>query len=86
MIVSSYCGTEDAATIHTDTVDLELNLGAQELVPFVNGVDQIATAFERSGAAKRVRERGIGCEVSIDCFGLNRERRMSVIYIEYHLA
>lgn len=29
-----------------DTVDFELDLGAQELVPFVNGVNQIATAFE----------------------------------------
>ena len=59
---------------HTDTVDLELNLRAQELVPFVNGVDQIATAFERPGAAERVRKRGIGCEVSIDRFSLCRER------------
>ena len=34
------------APIHTDTVDFELDLRAQELVPFVNGVNQIATAFE----------------------------------------
>jgi hypothetical protein len=58
--------------IRTDTVDLELNLRAQELVPFVNGVDQIATAFEGAGAAEGMRERGIGCKVGIDCFGLVR--------------
>ena len=55
---------------HTDTVDLELNLRAQELVPFVNGVDQIATSIERAGAAEWMRERGIGREVSVDGFGL----------------
>ena len=55
---------------HTDTVDLELNLRAQELVPFVNGVDQIATAFKRAGTAEWMCERGIGCEVGIDRFSL----------------
>ena len=61
------------APIHTDTVDFELDLRAQELVPFVNGVNQIATAFEGAGAAEGMRERGIGCKVGIDCFGLVRD-------------
>ena len=60
--------------IHTDTVDLELDFGAQELVPFVNGVDQIATAFEGAGAAEGVREGCIGCKVGVDCFSLGENR------------
>jgi hypothetical protein len=56
--------------IHTDTVDFELDLWAQEFVPFVNGVDQIAAAFEGTGAAEGVCERGIGCKVGVDCFSL----------------
>jgi hypothetical protein len=66
------------AHAHTDTVDLELNLRAQELIPFVNGVDQIATAFERAGAAEGVCERGIGCKVGIDCFSLGKKYCKSV--------
>ena len=65
---------------HTDTVDLEFDLGAQELVPFVNGVDQIAAAFERAGAAEGMRERGIGCKVGIDCFGLARKVYVSNVF------
>ena len=72
-------------SIHTNTVDFELNLGAQDLVPFVDGVDQIAAAFERAGATERVRERGIGGEVGIDSFGLGRERCKSLELRNYHL-
>ena len=36
-------------------------------------MDQIATAFEGACAAEWVRERGIGCEVGIDRFGLGRK-------------
>jgi hypothetical protein len=72
MIVSSYCEPVDKPQIHTNTVDLEFNFWAQELVPFVNGVDQIATAFKGAGAAEGMCERGIGCEVSIDRFSLKK--------------
>ena len=60
--------------IHTDTVDIELDLGAQELVPFVDGMDQIATTIEGASAAEGMRERCIWCEVGIDRFSLSRER------------
>jgi hypothetical protein len=63
--------------IHTDTVDIELNLGAQELVPFVDGMDQIATTIEGASAAKGMREGCIGCKVGIDRFSLLREVEVS---------
>jgi hypothetical protein len=72
---------QDSSHIHTDAVDIELDLGAQELVPFVDGVDQIATAIKRTGAAEWMRKRGIGCEVGIDCFGLSREMQVSNIFL-----
>jgi hypothetical protein len=68
--------------IHTDTVDIELNLGAQELVPFVDGMDQIATTIEGASAAKGMREGCIGCKVGIDRFSLLRERWKSVICLK----
>jgi hypothetical protein len=68
----------DMPQMHTDTVDFELDLGAQELVPLVDGMDQIATTLEGAGAAERVCERCIGREVGIDCFSLGRESCKSV--------
>jgi hypothetical protein len=63
--------------VHTNAVDIELNFGAQELVPFVNGVDQVAAALERTGATEWVRKRGIGRKVGIDGFGLLRGRSLT---------
>jgi hypothetical protein len=65
------------AHVHTDAVDIELDLGAQEFVPLVNGVDQVTAALERAGATEGVRKRGIGREVGIDGFGLLRRRSLT---------
>jgi hypothetical protein len=50
----------------TNAVDVQLDLWAQQFVPLVDGVDQVATPVERAGATKGMRERGIGREVSVD--------------------
>jgi hypothetical protein len=54
----------------TDAVDVQFDFGAQQLVPLVDGVDQVATPVEGAGATEWVRERGIGREISVDGFGL----------------
>ena len=54
----------------TNAVDVQLDFGAQQFVPLVDCVDQVATSIERAGAAEWMRERGIGREVSVDGFGL----------------
>jgi len=53
-----------------NAVDVQLDFGAQQLVPLVDGMDQVATSIERAGATEWMRERGIGREVSVDGFGL----------------
>lgn len=52
--------------MHTNAVDIELNFRAQDLVPAVDGVDQVAAALPAAGAAQWVSERGIGREVGVD--------------------
>ncbi len=48
----------------TDTLDLELDARAQDLVPAVDAPDQPAAAVEAAGAAERVREGCVGREVA----------------------
>jgi hypothetical protein len=60
--------------IHTNAVDIELDFGAQKLVPLVNGVNQVAAALERASATEGMRKRGIRRKVGFDGFGLLRRR------------
>ena len=55
---------------HTDAVDVELDLWAEQFVPLVDCVDQVTASIERAGATEGVRERGIRCEISVDGFCL----------------
>jgi hypothetical protein len=54
----------------TNAVDVQFDLRAQQFVPLVDGVDQVAASIERAGATEGMRERGIGREIGVDGFGL----------------
>lgn len=58
--------------INTDTLDLELNARAHDLVPAVDAPDQPAATVEAAGAAEGVREGCVGGEVGFDCLALER--------------
>lgn len=47
-------------------MDCEVDFGREDLVPAVDGMDEVSTAFEAAGAAEGVGERGVGGEVGVN--------------------
>ena len=60
----------------TNTLDLDVDPRAQDLVPPVHVPDQPARAIEGARAAERVREGGVGCEIALDGGTLCRGRSL----------
>lgn len=60
--------------IRTDAVDVDVDPGAQDLVPAVDAPDEPAGAVEGAGAAEGVREGGGGGEVFFYGGALDRRR------------
>ena len=58
----------------TNRVDLEIYSWAHDFVPSVDAPDQPPASFEAAGSTERMGERGIGCEIALDCCALEGRR------------